>query len=85
MSDATNQADSAAPRGQDLPKGQNISEGGFDSDAPNASFNTDIGGKDDPGRRAIQQMDVPSSGGGPRQEEVTNDGQYDALENETSS
>lgn len=36
------------------PKGKNIQEGGFDSSAPNASFNTDIGGKNDPGRVAAQ-------------------------------
>lgn len=34
------------------PKGQNITEGGFDSDAPNASFNNDVGGANDPGRVA---------------------------------
>jgi hypothetical protein len=38
------------------PKGTNITEGGFDSNAPNASFNNDIGGKNDPGRVAEQQM-----------------------------
>jgi hypothetical protein len=34
------------------PKGKNITEGGFDTGAPNASFNSDIGDKNDPGRRA---------------------------------
>ena len=62
------------------PKGKNITEGGFDSDAPNASFTQDIGGKNDPGRVGLQQQDVPVSGGaGPRQDQVTNDGQFDAL------
>ncbi|KAF2759029.1 hypothetical protein EJ05DRAFT_475260 [Pseudovirgaria hyperparasitica] len=43
------------PKETGRPKGRNISEGGFDSDAPNASFNTtDIGGKNDPGRRGMQ-------------------------------
>ena len=65
------------------PKGQNLTEGGFDSNAPNASFNTDIGGKNDPGRAALNEMqdsNVPFAGGaGPKQEQVTNDGQYDTL------
>ena len=38
------------------PKGKNIQEGGFDSSAPNASFTTDIGGKNDPGRVALEQF-----------------------------
>ena len=33
-----------------------MTEGGFDSSAPNASFNNDIGGKNDPGRLAEQTM-----------------------------
>ena len=70
------------------PHGKNITEGGFDENAPNASFNTDIGGKDDPGRAALggfQQENVPSAGGvGPREGEVTNDGQYDVLKDESA-
>lgn len=70
------------------PKGESLQEGGFDSDAPNASFNTDIGGKDDPGRAALGKMeasDVPVAGGaGPREGKISNDGQFDAL-NETSA
>jgi len=38
------------------PKGANITEGGFDSSAPNASFNGDVGGKNDPGRLAETAM-----------------------------
>jgi len=38
------------------PAGTNITEGGFDSSAPNASFSGDIGGKNDPGRVAEQGM-----------------------------
>lgn len=38
------------------PHGKSIQEGGFDSSAPNASFTTDIGGKNDPGRLAENQM-----------------------------
>ncbi|GIZ40577.1 hypothetical protein CKM354_000391000 [Cercospora kikuchii] len=70
------------------PKGQNLQEGGFDSGAPNASFTTDIGGKNDPGRVALnaaQEKNVPSSGGaGPREGQVSNDGQFDSL-GETSA
>jgi len=39
--------------GDKKPKGNNITEGGFDSnDSNNASWNTDIGSKNDPGRLA---------------------------------
>ena len=67
------------------PKGQNITEGGFDSSAPNASFNSDIGGKNDPGRAALQDLQRADAqaggdaGAGPRQSGVTNDGQFDIL------
>lgn len=76
----------ASSMGDDFkPKGQNISEGGFDSGAPNASFNSDIGGKNDPGRAALQGLQRADAqaggdaGAGPRQSGVTNDGQFDAL------
>ena len=86
VSDVTNQAASAGDNSQ--PKGKDIQEGGFDSDAPNASFDTDIGGKNDPGRAAlgrIQETNVPVAGGaGARQGEVTNDGQYDVLKDESA-
>ena len=46
-------ADLARAPGEFKPKGKNITEGGFDSSAPNASFNnTEIGSKKDPGRVA---------------------------------
>jgi len=72
------------------PKGQNITEGGFSSDAPNASFNNDVGGKNDPGRLAEQKMQLHTAqsggdAGGPRQKGVTGDGQYDALSNNESA
>lgn len=38
------------------PKGRNLQEGGFDSNAPNASFNTDISSRKDPGRAALSQF-----------------------------
>lgn len=71
------------------PHGKNITEGGFDSDAPNASFNQDVGGKNDPGRaalRGMQEADVPSAGGaGPREEGLrTGKGGFEDL-NETSA
>ncbi|KAL8699937.1 MAG: hypothetical protein Q9201_005726 [Fulgogasparrea decipioides] len=67
------------------PHGKNITEGGFESDdTKNASFNSDIGGKYDPGRAAEEQFQTKvstSSGGkGAQQHGITGDGQYDALE-----
>lgn len=57
----------AAPGSQN-PAGKNLTEGGFESsDAKNASFNTDIGGKGDPGRLAeegFQKMNANIAGGG---------------------
>ncbi|KAK3722400.1 hypothetical protein LTR37_002391 [Vermiconidia calcicola] len=86
VSDSTNSATHPAGFAANdnlQPRGKNITEGGFDGNEPNASFTTDIGGKDDPGRAALggmQQGNVPSAGGaGPREGEVTNDGQYDVL------
>ena len=67
------------------PKGQNVQQGGFDSGAPNASFDTDIGGKNDPGRVALGEFQRsaaesgPDAGSGPRQSGVSNDGQFDVL------
>ncbi|KAI4737486.1 hypothetical protein E4T50_12017 [Aureobasidium sp. EXF-12298] len=66
------------------PHGKNISEGGFDSNAPNASFNNDIGGKNDPGRTALNDMqrNAQQSAGDaalPKQQGVSNDGQFDIL------
>lgn len=71
------------------PHGKSITEGGFDSDdSKNASFGAEIGSKEDPGRAATEQFQTSaqsSAGGkGPRQGEVTADGQYDVLETEQS-
>lgn len=71
------------------PKGKNITEGGFESDdTKNASFNSDIGDKNDPGRAAEEQFQTAaqtSAGGkGKPQHEITGDGQYDALETDQS-
>ncbi|MCJ1334877.1 hypothetical protein MMC09_000142 [Bachmanniomyces sp. S44760] len=70
------------------PHGKNITEGGFDSDPNNnASFNNEIGTENDPGRvaeakfqRMTQESGPDAGGSGPRQKELTGDGQYDALE-----
>ncbi|KAF2122633.1 hypothetical protein BDV96DRAFT_561119 [Lophiotrema nucula] len=69
------------------PKGKNITAGGFDDSAPNASFNQEIGTNKDPGRAAeakYQLVDAQAGGdaGGQRQEGVS--GQtasgYDTLD-----
>lgn len=80
---ASGPANTSGTAGQ-APHGKNISEGGFDSNAPNASFNNDIGGKNDPGRAALNDMQrnaQQSAGdaGIPKQGGVSNDGQFDAL------
>ncbi|KAL6715570.1 hypothetical protein ACLMJK_006531 [Lecanora helva] len=70
------------------PKGKNITEGGFEQgDEQNASFNSEIGSKDDPGRRAendFQRMTQSASGStAPRQKMGEGDrSQYDVLETE---
>ncbi len=74
------------------PKGKNITEGGFDDDpSKNASFTSEIGGKNDPGRAAENKMQRevaesgPDAGGsGPRQKELTKDGQYNVLGDEAA-
>lgn len=50
---STNHSSDVDMGGRYMPKGDNLQEGGFDSSAPNASFNTDVGGKKDPGRVAL--------------------------------
>jgi len=66
-----------------VPKGKNLQEANIDPNAPNASFNGEIGTKNDPGRVALQEMEAHnapgSSGAGPRQVAISNDGQFDAL------
>ncbi|CAD0113416.1 unnamed protein product [Aureobasidium uvarum] len=81
------QGSSANPSGTftgQAPHGKNISEGGFDSNAPNASFNNEVGGKNDPARQAVNDMQrnaQQSAGdaGLPKQKGVSNDGQFDVL------
>ncbi|KAI4842892.1 hypothetical protein E4T44_07054 [Aureobasidium sp. EXF-8845] len=66
------------------PHGKNITEGGFDGTAPNASFNSDIGGENDPGRKALRDMQKSALQpvgvvGGAQQKGVNDDGQFDVL------
>ena len=73
------------------PKGKNITEGGFDDDpSNNASFTSDIGTEDDPGRKAeadMQKKAQSASGGtGPRQAPGESDNsQYDVLDTDQSA
>jgi len=70
------------------PHGKNITEGGFDSSSPNASFNQEIGTDKDPGRFAERNLEARNaqstydSGTGSRQSGVTGEGTYDALSSE---
>jgi len=74
--------------GELKPHGKNITEGGFDSDGPNASFNQEIGGRKDPGRFAEDKFERSNAqsgyegGSGGRQTELTRDGQFDTLRRE---
>ena len=73
-----------------MPKGKNITEGGFDDDpSNNASFTSDIGTENDPGRKAegdMQKKAQSASGGtGPKQAPGQSDGsQYDVLDTDQS-
>ncbi|MCJ1455441.1 hypothetical protein MMC28_005796 [Mycoblastus sanguinarius] len=74
------------PNNSGKPKGKNITEGGFDDDpSKNASFTSEIGSEQDPGRQAeldVQKKAQSASGGtGPRQGMGESDNsQYDILE-----
>lgn len=73
------------------PKGKNIKEGGFDSNDPNASFGTDIGSKNDPGRKAERGFQQATAESGPygssARSEKGQDNQhwYQPLERDTSA
>lgn len=86
IADTTNQASTGAaipPSVAGGPKGANLTEGGFDESAPHAKFDVEPGSKQDTGRQALLDTDVPVSGGaGPRQGGVSGDGQFDALKDE---
>jgi hypothetical protein len=83
-------ADSARNPGELRPKGKNITEGGFDDSAPNASFNQEIGTSKDPGRLAeanYQNRNAQSGAdsGQPKQSGDTGDSVYDILNSEEAS
>jgi hypothetical protein len=73
------------------PKGKNLTEGGFtDSDGKNASFNGQIGRKNDPGRLAEEKFvrdnaNASESAGMPLQGGDTGYNSFDALGGETSA
>ncbi|OQD82099.1 hypothetical protein PENANT_c023G07985 [Penicillium antarcticum] len=66
------------------PDGRGITEGGFHSnDAKNASFNSEIGTDQDPGREALnkfQRSNAETSSNGPRQKVAEGQTPYSALE-----
>jgi len=70
------------------PKGKNIREGGFDANAPNASFDFDVGDENDPARLAdhqYQKRNMQSgadAGTGPRQRDIEAGGEYAGLREE---
>jgi len=67
------------------PDGRNIGHGGFSSDDKNASFDSEIGSEQDPGRAAInkfQRTNAKSApdAGVPRQKGLNTETPFDALE-----
>lgn len=66
------------------PKGKNLKEGGFESnDRNNASFTSDIGGKNDPGRAAeasFQRVNAAGGGVPAKQAGGTGESAFDALD-----
>ena len=82
IADTTNQASTGAaipPSVAGGPKGKNVTEGGFDGNEREAKFDVEPGSKEDVGRHAFQP-DVGVAGGeGPRQGQVSGDGQFDGL------
>ncbi|KAG4437784.1 hypothetical protein IFR05_006719 [Cadophora sp. M221] len=73
------------------PKGKDLHEGGFESrDANNASFNSEIGSKNDPSRLAErkfqrQNADYDGEAGMPRQKGDLEDNTYDTLKRDSSA
>lgn len=73
------------------PKGENLTEGGFDSyGAKNASFDSEIGSRDDPGRLAEQKFqrdnaDAAESAGFPKQQGSTGENAFEALDRNTAA
>jgi hypothetical protein len=69
------------------PDGRNIHEGGFSSDAKNASFDAEIGSDQDPGRAAINKFQRTNAESGPdagypHQKSVNTNTPFDALQND---
>lgn len=73
------------------PKGNNLKEGGFDDNAPNASFTTEIGTDQDPGRAGTAQFQYKSAGDAPdaglpkTQKGLDTDHPYQSLNTEESA
>lgn len=70
------------------PKGENLHEGGFESsDYKNASFTSEIGSDNDPGRTAERIFEWRNAGndvGSPRQRKISGETPFQSLDNETS-
>jgi len=67
------------------PKGSNLTEGGFSSEDPNASFTSDIGSEQDPGRAAENKFQRVTHESGPdagytRQKGLNTEHPYQALD-----
>ena len=71
------------------PKGKNLQEGGFDSDAKNnASFHSDIGTENDPSREAeykFETLNADGDVGVPRQRRISGGARYNVLDNEAAA
>lgn len=82
--DVTDRATYGGPKGARLTEGGELDRATNDEDAPNASFNNEIGTENDPARLAEQKIFLgrsaldaqPQRGGGG---ELTDGGQYQAL------
>ncbi|PWY94766.1 hypothetical protein BO94DRAFT_531700 [Aspergillus sclerotioniger CBS 115572] len=74
--------------GNTKPKGANLKEGDIPDDAPNASYTTDIGGENDPGRLAQAGFQRKAAESGPdgtsagRQKGVDNQHWYQHLQSD---
>ncbi|RAH65072.1 uncharacterized protein BO66DRAFT_217221 [Aspergillus aculeatinus CBS 121060] len=74
--------------GNTKPKGINLKEGDIPDDAPNASYTTDIGSENDPGRLAQGGFQLKSAESGPagtpagRQKGVDNQQPFQALQSD---
>jgi hypothetical protein len=71
------------------PKGSRLTEGGFESDDErNASFTSEIGSENDPGRkaeRAFERINADGDTALPRQKGLEGDTPFKDLESETSA